>query len=105
MKFFGGRTSQARPLDVVVYGKDDCHLCEVAKEVIRATAHLGAIEIDLKAIDIESYDELRRLYSQQIPVVFIEGKKAFKSVVDRRRLAEKFARELRRIGEPEGAPR
>ena len=99
MTFFRVSASQSRPIDVTVYSRPGCHLCEVAQEVILATARQGAIQIDLRVVDIESNAELRDAYDQQIPVVVIEGKKAFKVVVDRKRLAERFRREAGRLGE------
>jgi len=61
---------------VEVYTRAHCSLCERAKEVLeRARAQ---VPFDLDWIDIDIDPELQRLYRYDIPVVFINGRKAFK---------------------------
>jgi glutaredoxin len=63
-------------LRVVVYGAPDCCLCDDAKAVLRpAAARLG---FDLVEIDISGDPQLEAAYRQEIPVVEIDGRKAFK---------------------------
>jgi glutaredoxin len=79
-------------IEVVVYSRECCHLCDVAKDVIEATAAREGISIALRVVDIDREPELRALYSDEVPVVTIAGKKAFKYRVD----ATELARRLRR---------
>jgi glutaredoxin len=65
----------AERVQVVVYGAPDCSLCDAAKAVLEpAAAQLG---FDLTAIDISSDPELEALHRTSIPVVEIDGERAF----------------------------
>jgi glutaredoxin len=82
---------------VVVYSRAGCHLCDVAKNVIETTAAAEGLKIELRVIDIDGFPELRELYTDEVPVVTIAGKKSFKYRVD----AAEFARRVRRAEEKE----
>ncbi|WP_327638142.1 glutaredoxin family protein [Kribbella sp. NBC_00482] len=57
---------------VLMYGKPGCHLCDDAREVIRAVcAEVGA---DWSEVDITQDDRLFTQYGEQIPVTFVDGK-------------------------------
>lgn len=57
---------------VLMYGKPGCHLCDDAREVIRAVcAEAGA---DWSEVDITQDDQLFTQYGEQIPVTFVDGK-------------------------------
>jgi hypothetical protein len=75
-------------VEVRVYSAAGCHLCDVAKEVLVRERELR--DFELVEVDITGDDELEAAYRQQIPVVFVAGRKAFKYDVDvwelRRRL-------------------
>ena len=61
---------------VVLYTRPGCHLCEEAKaEMIAADC---AESYTLEKINIESDATLKELYGWEIPVIFINGVKAFK---------------------------
>jgi glutaredoxin len=62
--------------EVVVYGRPGCHLCDVVKETLRRLEHQGSFH--WREVDIDQDPELRRLYWDQIPVVFVDGRKSFK---------------------------
>ena len=72
-------------VEVVLYGAPDCHLCDVAKGVVERQRELLGFE--LRVVDISGDDELERAYREQIPVVFVDGRKAFKYRVDPLELA------------------
>ena len=66
--------------EVVLYTRAGCHLCDEAKEqleVLRKT-----VAFDLREIDIDTNPELQRRYNDEVPVIFIHGRKAFKSRLD-----------------------
>jgi len=73
---------------VTLYTRANCCLCETAKEHL-ASARSRA-EFELEEIDIDSDPELRALYNDQVPVVAINGKKAFKYHVEEREFLEKL---------------
>jgi glutaredoxin len=71
-------------VEVVMYGGRGCHLCEVAADLLeRERARLG---FELRHIDITGDPQLEAAYREQIPVVFVDGRKAFKFTVDQAEL-------------------
>lgn len=91
---------------VELYGKRDCGLCEEVKATLAKVQR--EIPFALFEIDIESAPELHTTYKERIPLVFVNGRLAFKFRVDevglRRRLArERLAEPLKRLAVT-GAP-
>jgi len=80
---------------VTIYSRPGCHLCEEAKSVILAS---GCRNLSVEEINIDEDPALRERYQYDIPVVFINGIKAFKHSVD----AREFKRKLKRLGKTEG---
>jgi glutaredoxin len=65
---------------VVIYSKPGCHLCEEAKESIRAA---GCDDLfKLTEINIETDPELMSKYEYDIPVISINGVETFIHRVD-----------------------
>jgi hypothetical protein len=54
------------------------------------------VDFDLEQINIDEDEELRRRYNDQVPVVMINGRKAFKYRLD----PEEFLRKLTAAGPP-----
>ena len=65
---------------VVVYSRKGCHLCEIVKETLTKLQRRGGFT--WQEIDVDHDDELRRQFSDEVPVVFIDGRKAFKYHMD-----------------------
>jgi glutaredoxin len=65
---------------IEIYSRAGCHLCDDAKTVVERVRR--RIAFGLEVIDIDRDPELQRLYGEEIPVVFINGHKAFKYHVD-----------------------
>jgi glutaredoxin len=82
--------TEAPPPEVVLYTRARCHLCEEAKEQLRALRQHAAFE--LREIDIDSDPELQRRYNDEVPVIFIHGRKAFKYRVDPREFLKRVQR-------------
>ena len=64
------------PHEVLVYSRVGCHLCDLVKqqlEQLRARA-----DFTWREVDIDADPDLRQLYNEEVPVVFIDGRKAFK---------------------------
>jgi glutaredoxin len=74
---------------VVLYGAPGCHLCDVAKDVLERQQPL--LGFDLQLLDISGDDELEARYREQIPVVYVAGRKAFKYRVEPVELARRVA--------------
>jgi glutaredoxin len=74
---------------VVVYSRKGCHLCEIVKETLIKLQRRGGFT--WSEVDVDSDDELRRLFTDEVPVVFIDGRKAFKYRMDEREFLRKLA--------------
>jgi glutaredoxin len=74
---------------VTLYTRAGCHLCEVAKQNLLAARRRAPFE--LEEIDIDSDAALQKLYNEEVPVVAINGRKAFKYRVDPQALLRALA--------------
>jgi len=61
---------------VTLYTRAGCHLCDDAKQVLDRARTRAAF--DLEVLDIDRDPALCRLYNEEVPVVAIDGVKAFK---------------------------
>jgi glutaredoxin len=73
---------------VVVYSRRGCHLCELVKESLGKLSRQGGFT--WHEIDVDSDSELRRQFNDEVPVVFIDGRKAFKYRMDEREFLRKL---------------
>ncbi|MFB3916056.1 MAG: glutaredoxin family protein [Terriglobales bacterium] len=76
--------------EVILYSREGCHLCDVVKDSLTRLA--GQAEFQWRVVDIDSDPELRRLYNEEVPVVFVNGRKAFKYHMDEREFLRKLER-------------
>jgi len=74
---------------VVVYSRKGCHLCEIVKETLTKLERRGGFT--WREVDVDSDEELRRAFTDEVPVVFIDGRKAFKYRMDEREFLRKLA--------------
>lgn len=87
------RLASAGPLQVTMYTKPGCHLCEAARTAIDPLlAEAGAT---LTEVSIEGDAELTARYGWDIPVLFIGNKKAAKHRVN----VQQFRRQLKQAKE------
>lgn len=75
-------------VEVTLYTREGCHLCDKAKAAIRAAESLYRLKIDLREIDIDDDDELYARFTNDVPVIFVAGSEAFRHRVEPRDLAE-----------------
>lgn len=73
---------------VTIYSRPQCCLCDEVKQQLEQLRNRARFE--LEQINIDEDEELRRLYNEQVPVVMINGRKAFKYRVD----SQEFLRKL-----------
>ncbi len=64
------------PIALILYGRADCHLCDDMKAVVGPLAK--EFGCTLEQIDISGAVDLERRFGQEIPVLFVNGRKAFK---------------------------
>ena len=74
---------------VTLYTRVGCCLCVEAKQVIAAAR--GRIDFDYAEIDIDTDEELVRLYNDEVPVITINRRKAFKYKVNMNEFLKKLA--------------
>jgi glutaredoxin len=67
-------------VEVRVYSAAGCHLCDVAKEVLEGER--DRLGFELVEVDISGDPALEAAHREEIPVVFVAGRKAFKFRVD-----------------------
>jgi len=70
--------------EVVIYSKPDCCLCEEAMEVL--TRVQVAFPFVLRKIDILEDKDLYNEFRDEIPVIYVDSRKAFKYRVEESRL-------------------
>ncbi len=76
---------------VIIYSRPGCHLCEEAKEAMRAASCEGGFTLD--EVNIESDPELLGRYKDDIPVITFDGVEAFRH----RMTSEEFYRRIKEI--------
>lgn len=72
-----------------MYSRKGCHLCEIVKETLAKLQRRGGFT--LREIDVDSDEQLRRQFTDEVPVIFIDGRKAFKYRLDEREFLRKLA--------------
>jgi len=77
------------PREVVVYSRRGCHLCEIVKETLVKLERRGGFA--WREVDVDSDEELRRQFTDEVPVVFIDVRKAFKYRMDEQDFLRKLA--------------
>ena len=75
-------------VEVTLYTREGCHLCDNAKAAIRAAESLYRLNIHVREVDIDDDDELYARFTNDVPVIYIGGREAFRHRVDPRALAE-----------------
>ncbi len=68
--------------EVIVYSRHGCHLCDVVKEQLARLA--TNLPFHWHEVDIDADPALQQRYNEEVPVVFIDGRKAFKYRLDER---------------------
>ena len=86
--------SAAVPLQLTLVTRRDCHLCEEMAAAIAEVAPSFGAAIETR--DVDADPELRARYTNDVPVLLIEGRKAFKYRVSAIELARRLRAERRR---------
>ncbi len=73
---------------VVLYTRQDCHLCEEAKRALESVSRSLAIHVE--EVDVDQHAFLKKGYSDEVPVVWIRGIKICKYRVDERMLLRRL---------------
>lgn len=57
---------------ITVFSRQDCHLCDVAVELLESMR--DELSFTIEKIYINGDEKLEKLYGEQIPVIQIDGK-------------------------------
>jgi glutaredoxin len=74
----------ASALPIVIYSRKECHLCDEAKAAVAPIAKSRGLAVEV--IDIDRDPSLVAQFGLEVPVVFVNGRKAFKYRVDATKL-------------------
>jgi glutaredoxin len=75
---------------VTLYTRVECCLCDEAKAVLDEVRRTDPFELEI--VDIDRDPPSLALYTHEVPVIAIDGRKAFKFHVTADQLREKLAR-------------
>jgi glutaredoxin len=78
------------PKTLLLYSKPGCHLCQEMKAVVLKVA--AEANTPIEEVDISGDPALLARYGEEIPVLFIDGRKAFKYRVSEKELRARLAR-------------
>jgi glutaredoxin len=56
---------------ITIYSRHGCHLCDDAENVLESMRK--ELNFEIEVIDIDQDTELIKLYSDQVPVIHIDG--------------------------------
>lgn len=75
--------------EVIVYSRPGCHLCDVVREQL--TQLQREADFQWREVDIDTDPELLREYNEEVPVIYVDGRKCFRYRLDARRFLAALA--------------
>lgn len=80
--------SKPAAAEVVLYTRPGCHLCEIVK--VQLERLRDEVFFSYREVNIDADPALRDEFNEQVPVVFIDGRKAFKYRLEERAFLKKI---------------
>ena len=74
--------------ELILYTRKDCCLCEEMKIIIRQVAERFPVAI--QEFDVDISQELQERYGNEVPVLFVNGRKAFKYRITEKELENRL---------------
>jgi hypothetical protein len=74
------RAPAVREVQVILYTREDCHLCEAAWEVLEAARQRWGFVLTVE--DVDRDPNLADCYGECVPVVMVNGKVRFRGAVN-----------------------
>lgn len=81
-------------IELTLYTRRDCELCREMEDILEA--ELPRFDAALNRIEIDDDPALEASYGQEVPVLFVNQRKAFKFKCTQRELRKRLLREVRR---------
>ena len=76
---------------LLLYFRKDCCLCDEMQAIIGVVGK--NIPLELEEIDVDSSPALQELYGEEVPLLFIDGRKAFKYRVTAQELRRRLKKQ------------
>jgi glutaredoxin len=83
-------------LNVILYTREDCGLCEETEHLLRRARKL--IRFDLERVYIDNDKDLRELYGDRVPVVTVDGREIASAPVDEASLMAALSQGAKNLG-------
>ena len=80
-------------IELTLYTREDCELCHEMEEII--AAEMPNFDAKITRIAIDGDPELEAIYGTEVPVLFVNDRKAFKYRCTPRELRIRLRREVR----------
>jgi glutaredoxin len=80
-------------VEVTLYTRRPCFLCDKAKASIRAAASLHRLPIELLEVDVDRDASLRERFTNDVPVIYVNGVEAFRHRVSPQEFADYVQRQ------------
>ena len=78
-------------MHLTLYHRTDCHLCDEMRAVVDAVGR--DVPFELTAVDVDGDASLAATYGPEVPVLLVNGRKAFKYRVTPAALRARLGRE------------
>jgi len=77
----GAMPDGGKPVEVIVYTRQGCHLCDDAWRLLEEAGRKHALA--LRSIDVDQDNQLKFAYGHEVPVIAINGKVRFRGRLNR----------------------
>ena len=81
-------------IELILYTRNDCELCREMEEMI--AAELPKFDARIQRIEIDGDPDLEARFGTEVPVLFVNDRKAFKYRCTPKELRKRLLREVRR---------
>lgn len=81
-------------MELTLYTREGCHLCEEMKSQLAPL--LEEYGLALKEVDVDAEPELAARFGEEVPVLFLDGRKVAKYRLDVKQLRRQLVQEKRR---------
>ena len=78
-------------IELILYTRNDCELCQKMEEVI--AAELPKFNAHIRRVEIDGDPDLEARFGIEVPVLFVNDRKAFKYRCTAAELRKRLARE------------
>jgi glutaredoxin len=80
-------------INLILYTRNDCELCHEMEQML--AAELPKFDAQIQRVEIDGDAELEARFGTEVPVLFVNERKAFKYRCTPRELRKRLLREVR----------